>query len=253
MYPIKMSLLTKICTLLLAVAALGCATDDPMPIFRPAEPNTFKASSNTLIEPIDTLTWERTYAAHAADIFEPEPLYAAALTDPFSWMERSTTVIALQQILGATADGVYGPRTRQAHVAMLVVFNLPVSGVPDKPAGSLAHYPVPDPVADGPFWDNVERWRSIVTEAVFAWGGDEADVHRFLRIMQCESAGIPTAKNPSSSASGLMQQLAHYWPERASGAGVPGADVFDPYANVWVSAWLALAAPDGGWGHWVCK
>lgn len=103
------------------------------------------------------------------------------------------------------------------------------------------------------FWDNVERWRPAVTEAVFAFGGDDADVHRFLRIMQCESAGLPDAKNPNSSASGLMQHLTRYWPDRAERAGRPGADVFDPQANIWVSAWLALAAPEGGWQHWVCK
>jgi len=102
------------------------------------------------------------------------------------------------------------------------------------------------------FWDNVERWRPAVTEAVFAFGGDDADVHRFLRIMQCESAGLPDAKNPNSSASGLMQHLTRYWPDRAERAGRPGADVFDPAANIWVSAWLALAAPEGGWQHWVC-
>jgi hypothetical protein len=103
------------------------------------------------------------------------------------------------------------------------------------------------------FWDNVERWRPAVTEAVFAFGGDDADVHRFLRIMQCESAGLPDAKNPNSSASGLMQHLTRYWPDRAERAGRPGADVFDPQANIWVSAWLALAAPEGGWQHWVCR
>jgi muramidase (phage lysozyme) len=103
------------------------------------------------------------------------------------------------------------------------------------------------------FWDNVERWRPAVTEAVFAFGGDDADVHRFLRIMQCESAGLPDAKNPNSSASGLMQHLTRYWDDRADRAGRPGADVFDPAANIWVSAWLALAAPEGGWQHWVCK
>ena len=103
------------------------------------------------------------------------------------------------------------------------------------------------------FWDNVERWRPAVTEAVFAFGGNDADVHRFLRIMQCESAGLPDAKNPNSSASGLMQHLTRYWPNRAERAGMPGADVFDPAANIWVSAWLALAAPEGGWQHWVCK
>ena len=103
------------------------------------------------------------------------------------------------------------------------------------------------------FWEDVERWRPDVTEAVVAWGGDDADVHRFLRIMQCESAGLPNAKNPNSSASGLMQHLTRFWPERATAAGLPEAHIFDPQANIWVSAWLALAAPGGGWQHWVCQ
>lgn len=103
------------------------------------------------------------------------------------------------------------------------------------------------------FWDNVERWRSMVTESVYVWGGNDADVHRFLRIMQCESAGLPDAKNPNSSASGLMQHLTRFWPDRSARAGLPNANVFDPYANIFVSAWLALEAPEGGWHHWVCK
>ena len=103
------------------------------------------------------------------------------------------------------------------------------------------------------FYPNVERWRPTVTEAVTFYGGGDLDVHRFLRIMQCESSGRPDAKNPNSSASGLMQHLTRYWDDRANRAGWPGADVFDPEANIWVSAWLALAAPEGGWQHWVCN
>ena len=102
-------------------------------------------------------------------------------------------------------------------------------------------------------WASVEAWRPEVVEAVTHFGGDSDDVDRFLRIMQCESGGDPLAKNPNSSASGLMQHLTRYWQERAELAGVPGADVFDGNSNIWVSAWLALAAPGGGWQHWVCR
>ena len=102
-------------------------------------------------------------------------------------------------------------------------------------------------------WASVEAWRPEVVEAVTHFGGDSDDVDRFLRIMQCESGGDPLAKNPNSSASGLMQHLTRFWQERAEFAGVPGADVFDGNSNIWVSAWLALAAPGGGWQHWVCK
>lgn len=102
-------------------------------------------------------------------------------------------------------------------------------------------------------WATVEAWRPEVTEAVTHFGGNSNDVDRFLHIMQCESGGDPLAKNPNSSASGLMQHLTRYWQERAELAGVPGADVFDGNSNIWVSAWLALAAPGGGWQHWVCQ
>jgi hypothetical protein len=205
-----------------------------------------------MIEPLPLPNWERTYAPQAKNILKPDPFYKDYLTEDFSWMEKTTTTVILQQILGIEDDGVYGPQTRKAHMAVLQLMKLPVSGVPDLPSGALS-YSTPPPVSDGVFWENVERWRPAVTEAVYAWGGDDSDVHRFLRIMQCESAGIPTAKNPKSSASGLMQQLARYWPERAAAAGMAGADVFDPYANIWVSAWLALYAEYGGWSHWVCK
>lgn len=93
----------------------------------------------------------------------------------------------------------------------------------------------------------------MVTMAISHFGGDSSDVHRFLRIMQCESGGDPDAKNPNSSASGLMQHLTRFWDDRAERAGRPEANVFDAEANIWVSAWLALAAPEGGWQHWICK
>ena len=243
-----MRLLTTLIVLLTA-----CASDDPMP--GPLVSERLPVSEPALVSSIELVPpppWERIYPPQAVDFLQPEQMLVDALTGDFRWMDKSGEIAVLQQMINVNADGVYGPRTREAHLAVLEVLGLPIVGVPDKPVGSTAYYSVPDPVSGGPFWDNVERWRPIVTEAVFAWGGDEADVHRFLRIMQCESGGDPNAKNPTSSASGLMQQLARYWPGRASAAGMAGADVFDPYANIWVSAWLALAAPGGGFGHWVC-
>lgn len=72
-----------------------------------------------------------------------------------------------------------------------------------------------------------------------------------MRVMACESGGNPLAKNPRSSASGLFQHLARLWPERSVKAGWPGADIFDPEANIAVAAWLYYYG--GGPGHWVCK
>ena len=91
----------------------------------------------------------------------------------------------------------------------------------------------------------VERWRPIVA-AYFP----EDRIDWALRIIECESHGDPLARNPASTASGLFQHLAGLWGERAAAAGWAGSDIFDPFANIAVAAWLL---DTGGPGHWVCK
>jgi len=91
----------------------------------------------------------------------------------------------------------------------------------------------------------VERWRPLVE-----WYFPADRVDWAMRVMACESGGDPLAKNPHSSARGLFQHLARYWPERAVAAGWAGADIFDPQANTAVAAWLLAT---GGPGHWVCR
>lgn len=88
---------------------------------------------------------------------------------------------------------------------------------------------------------SVESWRVLV-ESHF---GPETDTA--LCILWHESRGDPGAVNPSSGASGLFQHLPRYWSERSAKAGVAGADIFDPTANVIVAAWLQRV---GGWKHW---
>ncbi len=88
----------------------------------------------------------------------------------------------------------------------------------------------------------VERWRPLV--AVYF---PAQDVELALCIINAESGGNPDAKNPNSSASGLFQHLARYWPERSTAAGWGGASIWNPEANTAVAAWLAAT---GGWSHW---
>jgi hypothetical protein len=87
----------------------------------------------------------------------------------------------------------------------------------------------------------VEQWRGLVAR-YFAQG----DVDRALCLMDYESRGDPNATNPRSGAAGLFQHLPKYWAERSSAAGVPGANIYDPEANVAVAAWLR----NDGWQHW---
>lgn len=78
------------------------------------------------------------------------------------------------------------------------------------------------------------------------------DVNRAIRIAWCESSFNPRAVNPTSGAAGLFQHLPRFWAERSALAGWPGADAFDPEANVAVAAWLLYEFP-GTWEHWTCK
>ena len=107
-------------------------------------------------------------------------------------------------------------------------------------------------VVNGPYDDKsaeftwaVERWRPV---ADMYFPSDRVDWA--LRIIECESHGDPEAKNPNSSASGLFQHLGSLWGERTTAAGWEGADIFEPFANIAMAAWLFET---GGPSHWVCK
>lgn len=105
---------------------------------------------------------------------------------------------------------------------------------PPKPA------PVARPVFSGDVWQ-------IIYDAAVRWHVDPA---LFARIAGCESGGNPNAENRYSDAKGLFQHLLHYWAARAAAAGLPGASVFDPYANAEVSARMIAT---GGTDPWLAS
>jgi hypothetical protein len=98
----------------------------------------------------------------------------------------------------------------------------------------------------------VEPWRPLVEKHF-----PEHLVEDALSVMYCESFGDPLAINRYSAASGLFQHLPYYWPSRAVKAGWAGADIFDPEANIAVSAWLVRVTVEvegrEPWAHWTCK
>lgn len=110
--------------------------------------------------------------------------------------------------------------------------------------------PVLSPITGAPISgtasERVEQWRPLVQQHFPTNSVEEA-----LRVMECESSGNPTARNPLSGAAGLFQHLPIFWPQRAKAAGVEGANPFDPEANVIVTAWLYSKTND--WRHWACK
>lgn len=98
----------------------------------------------------------------------------------------------------------------------------------------------------GMFPPNVERWRSLV-----AANFPPDRVNEALSVMECESEGNPTATNPISGAAGLFQHMPGFWSDRSRRAGVPGANIYDPNANVRVAGWLF--SQSNTWSHWSCK
>ncbi len=86
------------------------------------------------------------------------------------------------------------------------------------------------------------------------------DVDRVLDIIACESSGNPSAWNEQATshghATGLLQHLEDYWPDRAVKANAAGytngGDIWSAEDQMAVSAWLAYRTPQG-FGHWVCN
>lgn len=120
-----------------------------------------------------------------------------------------------------------------------------VPSTPGAPGRSWFPLPPPNPAA-GQFGVNVERWRALVA-AYFPPGV----VNEALSVMACESQGNPNATNPDTRAAGLFQHMPAYWSDRSRRAGVPGANIYEPTANVKVAAWLY--SQSGTWSHWSCK
>lgn len=58
---------------------------------------------------------------------------SGVLLDDYTWAEVSERVRNLQEFIGATTDGVYGPATRRAHVAELTARGLSTNAVPQPP------------------------------------------------------------------------------------------------------------------------
>jgi soluble lytic murein transglycosylase-like protein len=130
-----------------------------------------------------------------------------------------------------------------ATILLAALLTFSASPATERPADGGREF-LPPPTAEA--WDGtVEYWRPLVEKH---W--DPQDVAWAMVIIDCESDGNPYAKNPNSSASGLFQQLARYWDDRARDAGWAGASVFDPEANIAVSAHLFSW---GGKSHWECK
>jgi len=154
----------------------------------------------------------------------------ATIDQEYDYYERGPHIVELQlELQVQQVDGVYGPRTRAAHIRR-------VGGA----YGALRRwYPVGQRSAPATLGDLVDEYFQPEDQA---WA---------LRVAECESSALPhhkvsVAVSPALAA-GAFQNLAKYWADRSRAAGFAGYDILDMRANVAVAAHLFYTS---GPHHW---
>jgi peptidoglycan hydrolase-like protein with peptidoglycan-binding domain len=113
---------------------------------------------------------------------------------------QGSTIAAVQRALGIPADGVYGPRTRQAVMAFQRVHGLIVDGIVGPQTLGALGLGGSDPPSTG------------------AGSGNASS--QLSRIAQCESGGNPNAVSPDGQYRGKYQFSRDTWRE-LGGTGDP--------------------------------
>ena len=163
----------------------------------------------------------------------------------YRYFERSQEVTALQMELGMrSVDGVYGPKTRKAHVESLggphtlLYQNYPEFGQSLTPC---SHECLP---GDGHY--ELPTLGELINE--YFLPEDRVLAHM---IAFCESSGqthhVGSDVVSDALAVGWFQHLAKYWGERSEKAGWGDYHPFHGRANVAVAAWLFYSS---GIHHW---
>lgn len=89
------------------------------------------------------------------------------------------------------------------------------------------------------------QYEAKIREKCSAYG---CNASQLIRVMYCESKANPRASNGINM--GLFQQDYRFWAGRAAKYGLPGADIFDPYAQIHVATQMFA---QGMASHWTCK
>jgi hypothetical protein len=103
-----------------------------------------------------------------------------------------------------------------------------------------------------------EQWRPVVAAVFAEWGLDQqkcttrngvefcvsGQVDNAIRVMSCESNGVPYAENRYSGAAGLFQNLPYYWQSRVDRVRAYHSDksAIPADASIWDPRWNATVA-----------
>ena len=154
----------------------------------------------------------------------------------FGMYKRGSDVVELQKFLGMKqVDGIYGSRTRKAHMEYL--------------GGAEAVLADWHPDLPTRFHDDKKTLRELVG---IYWLDDHSEWA--LRVAFCESSAMPDdTHNDAVSdalAVGAFQILARYWSFRSEAANMGAFSPFDLEANVATAAKLFYDSGSNGWKHW---
>lgn len=98
-------------------------------------------------------------------------------------------------------------------------------------------------LAHSEVWSLGAQWSDLVEDHFLP-----EDHLTAYKIIGCESSGIPSAKNPTSSASGLWQFIDKTWTWVSSKLKISGS-ALDPHTSTHFAAFLKYKTPQG-WDHW---
>ena len=180
--------------------------------------------------PVLTTTTTTTTTTTVLDkLWAPERLY----NYPFGMYKRGSDVVELQKLVDVSVDGVYGHKTRRAHIKYL--------------GGAEAVLADWHPDLPTRFHQDKKTLRELVD---IYWLNDHSEWE--LRVAFCESSAMPDdTHNDAVSdalAVGAFQHLATYWSYRSKRANMAGFSPFDLEANVATAA--SLFYNGGGSKHW---
>ena len=233
----------KTLTLVAVLLLSGCAADDPLVV---TEPDPQPHLPPVEIAPVEIASIEEEPTAVLEPSHDPAPHIdlnalepvTAILLDEYSW-GRADNVVALQDLLGVTADGQYGPQTRTAHIEMLEVMGWSTNNVPDTPvtgSGSTSNFnPTPQ----------CTEWWDVARSAGWA----EEDLPRLGRIMYKESTCRPWAVSPTKDY-GLTQINWAAHGGRLTSIGLTRDDLLDPYTNLVQAKYIADSAASWAGCKW---
>jgi soluble lytic murein transglycosylase-like protein len=120
---------------------------------------------------------------------------------------------------------------------------LELEAMEQQAAASIAQASV-EPSVNRGMGSDVEQWLPLVAGHFSDLGQEGVD--QAMRIMACESGGNTHARNPRSTATGLMQIMYSVWgPE----FGFSRDDLEVPEINLWVARQVYEIQ---GWDAWSC-